>query len=180
MPSGFWERVLPIGRRSLLAGAHQFLIHPLFVLAAWWKLYGRPSWKEVVCILVHDWGYWFAHDLDGLEGKKHPELGARLAGRWFGPECQDLCLYHSRYYARQAGTEPSRLCWADKLGMALEPWWLYLPRAWLSGELAEYRENAARSGLTPRSAGHRRWHRDFRARVLRQVAERRAYFPAGS
>jgi hypothetical protein len=32
----------------------------------------------------------------------------------------------------------SKLCVADKLAMALEPAWLYLPRVWLSGELKEY------------------------------------------
>ena len=55
----------------------------------------------------------------------------------------DLVLYHSRFYAKQDSHEPSRLCVADKMLIAIEPWWLYLPRVWLSGELALYRQTAS-------------------------------------
>ena len=56
---------------------------------------------------------------------------------WIGPwGC--LSLLHSRFYARKFGLQPSRLCAADKLAMALEPWWLYLPRVIASGEIHEY------------------------------------------
>ncbi len=35
-----------VGTRSLLFGAHQFAIHPWFVAAAWWRLYGsRVAWS---------------------------------------------------------------------------------------------------------------------------------------
>jgi hypothetical protein len=55
---------------------------------------------------------------------------------------RDFCLYHSRFYAKRDGAKPSRLCMADKLAVALEPWWLYLPRVHLSGEVWEYFEAA--------------------------------------
>ena len=40
--------------------------------------------------------------------------------------------------AKKYGVRYSRLCVADKLAIALEPWWLYLPRVILSGEIHEY------------------------------------------
>ena len=71
------------------------------------------------------------------------------ATRW-----RDLCLYHSRFRAKLDGQPYSALCPADKLAVALEPWWLYLPRVILSGEIHEYmrlsRSQAlGRSGLLP-------------------------------
>ena len=50
----------------------------------------------------------------------------------FNDDHYELCLYHSRHFAKTADAEPSRLCWADKLSILYEPWWLYLPRAWAS------------------------------------------------
>lgn len=58
------------------------------------------------------------------------------------PIWRDLALYHSRYYAKAAGVEVSKLCAADKLAVVLEPYWLYMPRVWLSGELKEFMTNA--------------------------------------
>lgn len=51
---------------------------------------------------------------------------------------RDLCLYHSRFYAKRDGKHFSKLCVADKLSIVLTPWWLYLPLTRLSGELSEY------------------------------------------
>lgn len=59
--------------------------------------------------------------------------GTGKSNRWYR-----FCKYHSRFIAKQNGTEPSLLCYADKLAVALEPAWLYLLRAILSGELREY------------------------------------------
>src|SRR5205814_2173543 len=52
--------------------------------------------------------------------------------------------YHSRFLAKQRGGQPSALCLADKLSIALEPWWFYLPRANLSGEVREYMSKSGR------------------------------------
>jgi hypothetical protein len=154
---------MTIGTRSLLFGVHQFLLHPLFVAWAWWRLYGFP-WQPALwfCILVHDWGYWGKPNMDGPEGERHPELGARLAsyildgwpwqvpceillktpenqnagypiGRW-----GQFCLFHSRHYAKRQGRAFSRLAVADKYAICLYPDWLYIELAWLTGELREY------------------------------------------
>jgi hypothetical protein len=164
---------MKLGQRSLLFGVHQFIWHPITVLIAWWRLYGRPSWIEFICIVIHDWGYWFAPNMDGPEGEKHPEYAARLAGKWFGPKYHALCLYHSRHYARNAGVEPSLLCWADKLSILCEPWWLYLPRAWASGELKEYRKVAADAGFIPLSTSHRDWYKWIQDRLSTLGKEKR-------
>lgn len=128
-----------VGTKSVLWGAHCFFIHPWFVAWAWWRLYGFPFDPRLwVAFFVHDLGYLGSPNMDGPEGERHVELGARLMGRWFGSEWGDFCRYHSRFYAKKDGRLPSRLCFADKLVPSLEPWWLYLPRAWASGELWEY------------------------------------------
>jgi hypothetical protein len=50
----------------------------------------------------------------------------------------DFSRYHSRFYAKKDRVNPSKLCVADKLAIALEPAWLYLPRVNWSGEIKEY------------------------------------------
>lgn len=118
-----------------------------------------------MCIVIHDWGYWQCENMDGVEGEKHPKWAAMTAWRWLdgvnpslailkaiGPERDFdllnrreyyyLCLCHSRFYAKQIGQNPSRLCWADKLGTALMPAWLMITLGWLTGELKEYMSNA--------------------------------------
>ena len=149
--------MINVGTKSLLFGVHQVIWHPLTVYKAWIKLYGRPSWKECVCIVIHDWGYWGKPNMDGSEGSNHPELGASIAGKLFGKEYSELCLLHSRTYANKVGKEPSKLCWADKLSIAYEAKWTYLIRARLSGEIKEYRNIAACSGFISRVEPHEEW-----------------------
>jgi len=130
------------GKKSLLFGVHQFIWHPITVLLAWYELYRMPNFKELVCIFIHDWGYWFCENMDDDKGKKHPEFGANLAYKLFGSEYFKLCLYHSRHYSKRNNMEPSKLCWADKLSIKYEITWFYLFRANLSGEIKEYRRNS--------------------------------------
>lgn len=168
-------RLIPsVGTRSVLFGAHCLLIHPVFLAVAWWRLYGFPFDPRLwLVFFLHDFGYWGKPNMDGPEGESHPELGARLVGRWFDAwyddgwrfirfadgtviQCGPWCLFsllHSRFYAQAAQAPFSRLCVADKLAICLEPRWLYLPRVWLSGELAEYLQRAGRG----------KYHKDYRA-----------------
>jgi hypothetical protein len=130
---------LSVGTRSLLFGAHQFLIHPFFVCLAWHSLYGFPNDPRLwIAFLVHDIGYFGLRNIDGIEGERHPELGARIMGRLFGQKWDDFCRYHSRFYAEKDGRSPSRLCAADKLAIALVPKHFYLFLVKLTGELDEY------------------------------------------
>lgn len=167
------DKILPVGTRSLLWGVHQFIWHPLTVYWAWRELYGRPTWRQVVCIIVHDWGYWGKPNMDGEEGEEHPRLGAAIATRLFGPEYGDFVLLHSRHFAKKYGREPSRLCWADKLSHLYEPPWWYLFRARLSGELREYRRRAAAGGFIPLDTSDAEWFAWIQDRFQRLAIERR-------
>lgn len=145
------------GTKSILFGVHQLILHPITVWLAWRHLYGIPGWRETVCIIIHDWGYWGKRNMDDADGETHPALGAVIALGLFGPDYYELCLYHSRHYAKRFGETPSRLCWADKLSITYERWYTYLPRAIASGEIREYRINCDRTGLLPMSASNREW-----------------------
>lgn len=147
---------MKIGSRSLVFGAHQVIIHPLFVLAAWVKLYGWPEWRMLIAIVIHDWGYWGSPNMDGPEGELHPIWAAKWCARrgWRAEALE--CLKHSRFICKSMdklggdtlssilcgdfrfNNEPSRLCWADKLGTAYMPTGLWVFLAWLTGELREY------------------------------------------
>lgn len=157
---------LPVGTQSLLWGVHQVLWHPWTVWRAWRALYGAaPNWRECVCIVVHDWGYWGCEAMDGSDGLLHPVRGARVAGWLFGFDHYKLVLDHSRFLCARCGRVPSRLCWADKFSLLFEPAWFYLLRARLSGELREYRELAAERGFIGREASDRAWFEQLRAQM---------------
>ena len=173
---------MAIGTRSILFGAHQFLLHPLFLAWAWWKLYGVPWDPRLwLAFVLHDLGYLGKPNMDGPEGETHPEFAARLMGRLFGDDWADFCRYHSRHNAKRDGVPYSRLCVADKLVIALEPWWLYLPRVWATGELAEYlreaREAQPESMFKQMGFGRagtaRQWFRDLQGYIRAWVAEHR-------
>ena len=136
--------MISAGTKSLLFGVHQFLYHPLTVGLAWRKLFGVwPTRREWVCIFVHDIGYFGKPNMDGPEGRTHPEAGADIAGYLLGTHYGNFTLYHSREYAKLYGNEgPSLLAWADKYCVCVEPRWFYLLRARLSGEIKEYKANA--------------------------------------
>jgi hypothetical protein len=130
---------MKIGTKSLLFGAHQFLLHPLFLFLAWRKLYGFPYDPRLwVAFLVHDWGYWGKPNMDGDEGQRHPELGGRIMTKLFDQEWGDFTRLHSRYYAKLEGRDPSPLCAADKLVLRVTPRWIYLPAVRATGEVNEY------------------------------------------
>jgi hypothetical protein len=161
-----------VGTKSVLFGAHCFFLHPWFVAAAWTKLYGFARDPRLwVAFFVHDLGYLGKPNMDGPEGETHPELGARIMYRLFDAwkndldqDWYDLCLYHSRYFCKRLGRQPSRLCFADKLSFTLTPRWLYLPMVTATGEIREYLKNAqtADSGhWRPTGFDKKRWHKQL-------------------
>ncbi len=128
-----------IGTKSILFGVHQFIIHPLILALAWWRLYGFP-WDPRLwfAFFLHDIGYFGKPNMDGPEGETHPEFGAKILAGLFGKDWGDFTLLHSRFYAKKLRRQYSRLCVADKLLVALTPQWLYLLQSNLSGEIHEY------------------------------------------
>lgn len=166
---------MTIGTKTLLFGAHQFVLHPVMVAIAWTRLYGVPYDPRLwIAFVVHDLGYVGRRDLDGPEGEAHVELGARIMARLFGPAWGDFCRYHSRFRASADGRRVSRLCLADKLAVALMPAWLYLPLARLSGEIHEYMSRVLPGGkyaaMNISCASQRAWF-DSMAAYLRQWVE---------
>lgn len=151
---------MKLGTKSILFGAHQFILHPIFVAIAYIRLYGFTFDPRIwIAFLVHDWGYWGKSDMDGESGKTHPELGARIMHElfdemiysvespWAGcttvsdTHWGNFTLYHSRFYATRDGVNPSKLCYADKLAFGVSPMWLYLLCVNLTGEIHEYMDN---------------------------------------
>ncbi len=136
-----------IGTRSLLFGCHQLIIHPIFTAIAWVQLYGWCSfgWKSALVIFFHDWGYWGCRDMDGPDGSLHPirlpRVLLRILYRILLDEMMNEIFCHSRHLCSKNGWEPSRLCWADKLGTALMPSWLWAVLAYASREGWEYMSN---------------------------------------
>lgn len=129
-----------IGTRSLLFGAHQFVLHPLMVAIAWNRLYGFPWDPRLwVSFFVHDWGYWRCPNMDGPEGELHPFRGAAIVKKLFGTRWGQFTLLHSRTTAKMLGQPVSDLCAADKLAVALLPWWVYVPMVRVTGEIREYK-----------------------------------------
>lgn len=198
---------MKVGTRSILFGAHCWFIHPWFVALAWWKLYGFPwDFRLWVAFFVHDLGYWGKPNMDGPEGEDHVWLGANIMERlfdpkyatwrtpqtWIGRLCDrlwghepygeswfNLCFYHSRFMAKRYDHLYSKLCVADKFSVCLEPWWLYIPRGLLSGEIEEYRRMA---DLKEGSKYHstqgggktvREWHRRMTGYLRKWVNEHR-------
>lgn len=169
---------MKIGTKSVLFGVHQFAIHPLTVLLAWRKLYRRwPNWWELIAIVLHDTpGYYGCADIDGVEGKHHPERGAHWAAYISGAICYhvgrhdwDLFFFtacHSRDWAAIHRTPVSPLYCADKFSIFYDPEWCYLLRARLSGELTEFKTRAIASGELPAGATDRQWLHFYKQNVL--------------
>jgi len=165
-----------IGTKSILFGAHQFIIHPIFVFLAWRQLYGFPTDPRLwLAFILHDLGYFGLPNMDGPEGETHVEWAANLMGKWFGLEWYELCLYHSRFYAKKHHKPVSRLCLADKLAFVLTPKQLYLPLVKLTGEVEEYmalaRERTA--GGEPKYSSmtddYEQWYLDVKEYLSRWV-----------
>lgn len=137
-----------VGTKSLMWGAHQFILHPLILAFCWWKLYGLPLDPRLwIAFIVHDWGYFGKTDMDGEDGVTHPYYGAYLVHKLFGERWYRFTLYHSRFvhkaHAQTAfdnmflcGDFPSKLCIADKLAIVYTPLRMYCRE-----ELLEYIEN---------------------------------------
>lgn len=179
---------MKVGTKSVLWGVHNFLWHPWTVGRAWRHIYGTwPTFHEWICIFCHDtFGYWACPNMDGLEGKRHPERGAAIVRRivnWLGGDgdaAYKLTLYHSSHYARMNGAEPSALYLPDKVSILFEPRWWYLLRAKLSGEVHEYVGNSPLKNYPP-DVSHRvsLWYTWYRSKVKQKLEQYEKTHPCG-
>ena len=149
---------MKLGTKTLLFGVHQIFIHPLFVTWAWVRLYKSfPTWKEMFCIIIHDWGYWGRQNLKDADGDRHPELGAKIAGKLLGPKWADFILGHSSFYIVRYGVKQSKLLAPDKYWHCMIPLWLYKILAIPTGEFKHYRELKHARQVADRSESDSEW-----------------------
>lgn len=176
-----------IGTKSVLFGAHQFIVHPIALAIAWTMLYGFPrDYRLFVAFFVHDVGYLGKPEMDGEEGETHPVRGAAIMRLLFGKQWGDFCLYHSRFYAKRRRRPYSRLAVADKLAVTLLPAWVYVPMVLLTGEAHEYMNHTShKEGATAVAEAGRvsvwAWYSELRVHLRRWAEEHKSVpelFPA--
>jgi hypothetical protein len=89
------DLIMTVGTRSVIFGVHSLFVHPFFVAAGWWKLYGFPRDVRLwLSFALHDIGYVGRSFMEGPEAEAHVELGARIMGKLFGrdwAEFSKLC-----------------------------------------------------------------------------------------
>lgn len=171
---------MKIGTKSVLFGAHCFILHPFFVAYAWYKLYGFPFDPRLwVAFFVHDIGYIGKPNMDGNEGELHPYLGAQIMNFLFGRKWYEFTLYHSRFLSKKNNAHFSKLCVADKLAIVLTPSWLYLPMVRATGEIKEYMKDAERNsnGAIPVQSSQLLWYKGVREYVQKWVDEHKDLRP---
>lgn len=175
-----------VGTKSILFGVHAFWYHPFVVARAWKYIYSKwPSWEEWICIFFHDVDYWGKPNMDGAEGRRHPEGGARIVCglvKWFGGNNEaayQLTLYHSSHYARFNSVEPSALYLPDKVSILFEPRWWYLLRAKLSGEVHEYVDNSPLAKLPPELRTPEAWVNWYKSKVRQKLQHYEKTHPCG-
>lgn len=170
---------MKLGTRSVLFGYHQFILHPLFVAAAWTKLYDFPVDPRLWCaFFLHDIGYIGKPNMDGIEGQQHPFLGAHIMhflfdgteseANWSGDAVKyrsalwhHFVLYHSRSLAKLYFAPTSPLNLADKLAFLFYPRWLLRLLYWMSGEYKEYFAHKYGEGPdAPPYSGFAEWYHD--------------------
>lgn len=113
------------GTKSILFGSHS-IIHSILVYISWVILYkSLPSFKETVCILIHDIGYIGMNYVTDKSNEGHAELGAYIAKKLFGPTYEEFVLGHSSAAQRKFCVVSSKLEKPDEYSWIIAPiWWI--------------------------------------------------------
>jgi hypothetical protein len=112
------------GTKSILFGSHS-IIHSLFVLVAWYKLYKRwPEVWQIICIFIHDIGYFGMDHISNKSNKGHSILGARIGKKLFGQKAFDFIAGHSRKDAEELNLSLSKLEAPDDYSWIITPMWV--------------------------------------------------------
>lgn len=129
---------MKLGTKSLLFGLHQFILHPLVMVVAFRRIFGRmPDTAELFSIIVHDWGYFGKDGIDINGGELHPYLGAKISRFLFGERGWNLCIGHNDGARQDEGLKRSVIFAADKYYYVLLPTLIHRTLATLSGEYKE-------------------------------------------
>jgi len=117
------------GTISVLYGAHS-IVHSYYVWKAWKILYKKyPSFKETICILVHDLGYFGMNYYSEKSNDGHAELGAEIAHLLLDTPYDNtykyLILGHSGSACKKYGIIRSKLERPDEYSWLIAPlWWV--------------------------------------------------------
>jgi len=97
------------GTKSWLFGCHS-IIHSYYVIKSWKILYKKyPKFWQMICILLHDIGYWGTDYLTNKSNEGHAELGAKIARSLFGDKGYYLILGHSSKAVKKHNIDFSKL-----------------------------------------------------------------------
>ncbi|MFX1340841.1 MAG: HD domain-containing protein [Promethearchaeota archaeon] len=82
------------GTISVLLAEHN-IIHSILVIIAWKKLYGKmPKFWQIVCIFLHDIGYFGRNFMTEKNIENHEILGAKIAKILFNKKGYQFVLGH--------------------------------------------------------------------------------------
>ena len=128
-------KLMSEGTKSWLFGCHS-VIHSLLVIRAWKILYKRwPAPWQIVCILIHDIGYWGKDYLTEKSNAGHAELGGKIAGWLFGAEAEKFVLGHSHSSAKKYNLPLSKLEAPDDYSWIIAPLWRLETNTWVEPQL---------------------------------------------
>lgn len=122
------------GTKTVLFGSHNVLMHSLFIIIAWVLLYKKvPKFWQLVCIFIHDIGYFGMNHLTADTNENHTELGAKIGYRLFGFKAWLFIVGHSRKDAEKYGVPLSELEAPDDYVWVIMPLWLISLLQYLEG-----------------------------------------------
>lgn len=111
------------GTITVLFGNHS-IIHSIYVIKAWKLLYGTyPKFWQIICIFIHDIGYFGMNYLSGECNNGHAELGSKLAKILFGQKGFNLVAGHTRSTAKKYDLPLSELEAPDDYSWIISPDW---------------------------------------------------------
>jgi len=83
-----------------------------------------------------------------------------------------FAFYHSRFLCKRYETEPSKLCYADKLAIVIAPTWLQLRLMNFTGEIHEYMECKEQGRTNGEGLPQREWVEKMKDEVRGIVSEK--------
>ncbi len=111
--------------------------------------------------------------MDGPDGSMHPFYSPSFINNSRLDITKNEICWHSRHLSATFDQQPSRLCWADKLGLITMPSLLWALLAYASGEGKEYVSNPYGNDYVSREdstlIGLIRFHAKFKIAIRKLI-----------